>query len=333
MDAGDGAPRRAEFTHREAMALVGEAGAALGIDDTFAVVAVAPPASSRSWLETLLALCHGGVLVEAGDAASGDGNALAGLLASRPHAALLAPAAMWRALLEADWRSDASVKALSIDGNLTVDLAAALLERGAEVWNAFGAEPMPLATLRHIAPGSAKIDAGHPVAGADLSLRDDSGARAPIGSVAAIHLRGMQTRRRGRWLEDGSIEVVADRSRTVAPQAPATATSAAAPEMSPAEHWLAAIWRDMLGAPEVGADENFFDLGGHSLLAMTMAAKVEKLTGVRLNLLKIANGTLGALAAELPPDPAAMATTPDAPTPLGKRLRGLFGFGKREGSE
>ena len=36
---------------------------------------------------------------------------------------------------------------------------------------------------------------------------------------------------------------------------------------------------------------------------------------------------------ELPPDPAAMATTPDAPTPLGKRLRGLFGFSKREGSE
>jgi acyl carrier protein len=37
------------------------------------------------------------------------------------------------------------------------------------------------------------------------------------------------------------------------------------------------VWRGILGVPEVGADENFFDLGGDSLKAiqMTMAARQE----------------------------------------------------------
>ena len=104
------------------------------------------------------------------------------------------------------------------------------------------------------------------------------------------------------------------------------------PAMSAAEQWLAGIWAELLDEPEVKSADNFFDLGGHSLLAMAMVAKVEKQTRVRLNLLKVANSTLRALAAELPADPEAVASTPDS-TSIGKRLKGLFGFGKREANE
>ena len=45
---------------------------------------------------------------------------------------------------------------------------------------------------------------------------------------------------------------------------------------------LTRIWRDMLGVPAVGVDENFFELGGHSLLAMKMLARVEQELGHRL---------------------------------------------------
>ena len=63
-----------------------------------------------------------------------------------------------------------------------------------------------------------------------------------------------------------------------------------------------------------------------------MVAKVEKLSRIRLNLLKVANSTLRALAAELPESvgtelPAA------APASLSQRVRGLFGLGKRGASE
>jgi non-ribosomal peptide synthetase component F/acyl carrier protein len=89
---------------------------------------------------------------------------------------------------------------------------------------------------------------------------------------------------------------------------------------SPQEKLLATIWSELLEIPAVGVRDNFFDLGGHSLMAMTMVAKVEKATGVRLNFLKIANSSLRVLAAGLPDE-----FKPPEPTGVGDRLRGLIG--------
>jgi amino acid adenylation domain-containing protein len=88
------------------------------------------------------------------------------------------------------------------------------------------------------------------------------------------------------------------------------------------EQLLAGIWRDLLHITQVRTSDNFFDIGGHSLLAVEMAARVQRDTGARLNLLDIANGTLATLAAELPETPQAPA---EKPAPLGQRLRKLFG--------
>jgi acyl carrier protein len=60
------------------------------------------------------------------------------------------------------------------------------------------------------------------------------------------------------------------------------------------------VWCDLIGIDHVRARDNFLDLGGHSLLAVEMAARVRRETGVRLNLLEIATGTLASLAMELP---------------------------------
>ena len=98
---------------------------------------------------------------------------------------------------------------------------------------------------------------------------------------------------------------------------------------TPAERLLADLWQELLGVPRVGVGDNFFDLGGHSLLAMTMVAHVEKRTGVRLNLLRIANSTLRALATELPQtigDRQPEGTT----STLGQRMRKLFGLGRQD---
>ncbi|MGG4216488.1 amino acid adenylation domain-containing protein [Paenibacillus alvei] len=39
---------------------------------------------------------------------------------------------------------------------------------------------------------------------------------------------------------------------------------------------LADIWQDVLGLPQVGIDENFFEIGGHSLRATTLTSRVRK---------------------------------------------------------
>jgi acyl carrier protein len=50
------------------------------------------------------------------------------------------------------------------------------------------------------------------------------------------------------------------------------------------ESELAAIWVELLGIPEIGADDDFFVLGGHSLLATRMLARISARFGVRLAL-------------------------------------------------
>jgi amino acid adenylation domain-containing protein len=47
---------------------------------------------------------------------------------------------------------------------------------------------------------------------------------------------------------------------------------------------LSAIWRSILGVPQVDAAANFFSLGGHSLLAARLLVRIEAAFGVRLAL-------------------------------------------------
>jgi amino acid adenylation domain-containing protein len=71
------------------------------------------------------------------------------------------------------------------------------------------------------------------------------------------------------------------------------------PPRTSAERYLAAIWREVLGAPMVGARDNFFDLGGHSLLLFRVIARVEREQGKRLSPRAFLTGSLEQVAAEL----------------------------------
>ncbi|PZQ33142.1 MAG: non-ribosomal peptide synthetase [Stenotrophomonas acidaminiphila] len=106
------------------------------------------------------------------------------------------------------------------------------------------------------------------------------------------------------------------------------ATASVAAALTPAEAVIAEVWSDLLGIGDIGPQDNFIDLGGHSLLAMTMISRVEKRTGVRLNLLKVANNTLRVLAMEIPAEASRGASRN---TSLGARLRRLFGRGDASG--
>ncbi len=49
-----------------------------------------------------------------------------------------------------------------------------------------------------------------------------------------------------------------------------------APPGSALEEAVAALWREVLGAPRIGRHDNFFELGGHSLLATQLVARLER---------------------------------------------------------
>ena len=88
--------------------------------------------------------------------------------------------------------------------------------------------------------------------------------------------------------QERAAEEQAGSPRTPTPQAADTpsATTATVSGAAPGsiEAQVAAIWSDLLGIPQIGLDDDFFQLGGHSLLATRVLARLEEVLGARLSL-------------------------------------------------
>jgi amino acid adenylation domain-containing protein len=84
---------------------------------------------------------------------------------------------------------------------------------------------------------------------------------------------------------------------------PASGSAAAQPAALPAteiESIVAEIWREALGIPAVGMNENFFDLGAHSLTVAEVHAKLRERLGREIPLLDLFHfSTVSELAAHL----------------------------------
>jgi FkbH-like protein len=58
------------------------------------------------------------------------------------------------------------------------------------------------------------------------------------------------------------------------------------------ERRLSKLWTELLGVPNIGANDNFFDLGGHSLLAVQLVSRLNKELAMNLPLEAVYTGAL-----------------------------------------
>jgi amino acid adenylation domain-containing protein len=126
------------------------------------------------------------------------------------------------------------------------------------------------------------------------------------------------------WVVLASLPVTpsgkVDRARLPPPDVTADPPEApAASAVAPTAHeaLVREVCLALIGQPAIDLDRTFFDAGGHSLLALRFAVQIEQRTGIRLPLLRIADSTLRALAAELAQAPVQAQA---AAAPMGGRL-------------
>jgi aryl carrier-like protein len=70
-----------------------------------------------------------------------------------------------------------------------------------------------------------------------------------------------------------------DRRALPAPDADAFAVAEYTAPRNAEEETLAVLWAEVLGRPQIGIHDNFFDLGGHSLLATQLVTRMQKALG------------------------------------------------------
>jgi amino acid adenylation domain-containing protein len=177
----------------------------------------------------------------------------------------------------ARWRADGSLELLGrIDRQLKI--RGLRIEPG-EVETALLGHPSVAECVVGIDPAAARLVAWVvPRAGSALlatELRRYLEALLPAALVpAAFVILGALP-----LLPNGKVS----RASLPPPDSPVPRASAAAPR-TPAEEMLAWLWCEVLGVPEIGVHDDFFERGGHSLLAARLLARVRSIFGVDLPL-------------------------------------------------
>ncbi|MER5556990.1 amino acid adenylation domain-containing protein [Streptomyces sp. NPDC002506] len=144
--------------------------------------------------------------------------------------------------------------------------------------------------------------AGHPdVAQAAVLVREDRpGNRRLVGYVVpaptaderlASSVRAFAGERMPRHMVPDAVVELPELPVTAhgkldrrALPAPGTTISTSRPPRTPVERILCDLYAQVLGAEEVGAEDDFFELGGHSLLATSLISRIRTALGAELQL-------------------------------------------------
>ena len=141
-------------------------------------------------LELFLPLVTGSSIVLATRDEAVDGRRLTRLLSESGATVMQATPGTWRMLVDAGWPGSTSFRALCGGEPLPRDLADALLDRAAEVWNLYGpTETTVWSTLERVGRG-APITVGRPIANTQVYVLGRAGELQPPGVSGELWIGG-----------------------------------------------------------------------------------------------------------------------------------------------
>ncbi|MFL6350223.1 MAG: amino acid adenylation domain-containing protein [Bryobacteraceae bacterium] len=170
-----------------------------GLDRSDVILAIATISFDIAGIELFLPLTVGARVIIASRAIARDPTRLLALLKTSKATVMQATPATWRMLLQSGWTGQTDLKILSGGEKLSRDLADALLERAASVWNVYGpTETTIWSTVGRVEKNSLPVSIGHPVANTQVYILDDTGKPVPSGVAGELYVGGAGLAR-GYW--------------------------------------------------------------------------------------------------------------------------------------
>jgi amino acid adenylation domain-containing protein len=187
-----GRPKGVLVQHRALSNLLASMEREPGLSEGDVLLAVTTLAFDIAGLELLLPLVAGGRVVLASRDEAADPTALRALLEDAGITVLQATPATWRMLVDSGWGGKAGLRALCGGEPLPVELARALKERCAELWNVYGpTETTIWSTAERIDEVRARtISIGRPIANTTVHLVDSRLQPVPLGAVGELLIGG-----------------------------------------------------------------------------------------------------------------------------------------------
>lgn len=186
-----GRPKGVAVPHRAVANLLESFASLLGLTPRDAWLAVTTLSFDISVLELLLPLTRGARVVVASAHETADGRALRSRAVSEAVTVMQATPASWRILLESGGVPESITTRLCGGEALPRDLADALLEGGARLWNVYGpTETTVWSTAGRVAPSPAPIDLGEPIGNTTVHILGPDGRPVPPGEIGELHIGG-----------------------------------------------------------------------------------------------------------------------------------------------
>lgn len=186
-----GRPKGVQVTHGALANVLGHFAESPGIVEKDTMLAVTTLSFDIAGLELFLPLIAGARLAVAARETAADAPRLVAALARSGATILQATPATWRLLLTVDWRPPTALQAWCGGEALPTDLAAALLERGCDLWNLYGpTETTIWSTARRITTPAEAAFVGAPIAHTTVRIFDAGLNPVPPGVAGQLFIGG-----------------------------------------------------------------------------------------------------------------------------------------------